>query len=157
MANLNLLTSTPAGALYFFPEAQRLIYLETIFKLPVSLRKLAFSQRTGAYIRGLVRQAQLAEETATKVAFIVLKIVAGEFSLVALASILSSELTIAGDVAQAMAKDIEKELFGPVMVELNQYLQSKQGGGQPTPPSQPSTPESPNLLDLRGRGQPPQQ
>lgn len=145
-SDTGLFESTPTGSLTGLEEDRRLAYLEAVMAMPVNLRSLLFSPKTGAYIRGLAREVRLTDEHVARIAFAVLRVVIGEIALAQLEIVLSKELQIANDIGQTMAQDIEKELFGPVMVELNQYLQAKQK------PSQPSTPESPNLLDLRDRG-----
>lgn len=144
-SDTGLFESTPVGSLIAFDEDKRLAYLEAVMALPVNLRSLLFSPKTGAYIRGLAREVRLTDEHVVRIAFSVLRVALGEISLVELKSVFSSELQIAGDTAEAMAKDIEKELFGPVMMELNQYLQSKQV------PGQGGSVDMPNLLDLRGK------
>ena len=142
-SDTGLFESTPIGSLTGFEEDRRLVYLGAVMTLPVNLRALLFSPKTGAYIRGLAREVRLTDEHVARIAFAVLRIVIGEIALAQLAVVLATELRLANDIAQVMASDIEKELFGPVMVEFNQYLQSKQKADQP------GAPESPNLLDLR--------
>lgn len=148
-SDTGLFESTPVGSLTGFEEDRRLAYLEAIMMLPVNLRSLLFSPKTGAYIRGLAREVRLTDEHVVRMAFSVLRVALGEISLEQLKSVFSSELQITDDTAQAMAKDIEKELFGPVMMELNQYLESKKQAEQPAISSEPPVNES-NVLDLRG-------
>lgn len=143
--SLSSYKTIPIGSLLTISEEQELFYLEAIKMLPQQLKTLVTSERTGAYIRGLAREVRLADEVAARIAFSVLRVVIGEIALAQLEVVLATELRLPTDTAQAMAKDIEKELFGPVMMELNQYLQAKQK------PEQASTPDSPNLLDLRNK------
>lgn len=148
MANMELLSfkCTPAGSLLTASPEERELLLEQLGRLPEAIRIMLTSLGTGSYLRGLVKSVGLSVEQTPLVAFIVLQVATGEIPLAQLGSFFSSKLQVAIDIAQAMAKDIEKELFGPVMMELNQYLQAKQV------PGQGSSTAMPNLLDLRKQG-----
>lgn len=151
-SDLDLYKTIPIGSLLILSEEEAQSALEAARSLPPNLKALIISEKSGAYIRGLVRAGGLPPQAAQRLALIILRIVIGELSLPQLSSLIASDFRVGQDVAQAMAKDIEKELFGPVMMELNQYLEAKQSGQQQASPSQPSTPDSPNLLDLRDKG-----
>lgn len=147
----------PVGSLLTIPEEQESFYLGAIKMLPQQLKTLVTSERTGSYIRGVAKILDVSLEKTPPIAFMVLRVVIGEITLAQLGTVLATELQLPTDMAQAMAKDIEKELFGPVMIELNQYLRSKQDGLAEAPMEPPErTVSGPNVLDLRG-GRPPQQ
>lgn len=113
----------PAGSLLIGSETNDAPYTGQLNILPDSLKKMLISERTGAYIRGLTKTYDVALEQAPQIAFMVLQIAVGEKPLGQLGGMISSELKLANDKAQKMATEIEKELFGPVMLEFNKYLQ----------------------------------
>lgn len=115
----------PAGSILMAPEANDNQGVDQLRSLPSSLQKMLASERTGAYIRGLTKTYDVPLEQAPQIAFMVLQIAVGEKPLGQLGGMLSSELKLANDKAQKMAQEIEKELFGPVMLEFNKYLQDK--------------------------------
>ena len=150
MDSFDAYKSLPIGSLVTRNEEEEAVYLKELVELPPGLVNLIMSSKTSGYIRGITKATNLPLDSAPVIAFVVLRVVFGKISLAQLGATLSTELKLPNDVAQAMAKDIEEELFGPVMMELDQYLKSKQSGGQQAPPSPPVI--GPNLLDLRGKG-----
>ncbi len=94
-------------------------------KLPRGIRDVASSPRTAAFIRGLTKIYNLPLEQGPTIAYIVLQIMLGEKTLAQLPTLLSSDLKIANDKAQAIASEIEKELFGPIMLTYNQFMQTR--------------------------------
>lgn len=146
-SDLDLYKTIPIGSLLLLPEEEAQEVLGLVRSLPSNLKSLVISEKSGAYSRGLVRTGGLPPQAAPRLALMILRVVIGELSLPQLSSLIASDFRVGQDVAQAMASDIEKELFGPIMIELNQYLESKQGGGQQPPPGPPLA--APNLLDLR--------
>lgn len=140
------LKTIPIASFLARPEAEDAIYQQKLSSLTPLLLTMVSSPRTGAYIRGLARQFNVQLETAQYISLTVIQICFGDVALSELATTLATRIGILPDQAQAMAKDIEKELFGPVMMELNQYLQAKRATDQQ------SAADDPNVLDLRGRG-----
>lgn len=145
----DIFRSIPIGSLLIVPEEQRGLYVTNVFRLPANTRTMLFSSATGAYIRGLANTFNIPLESAPLIAFLVLRVAIGEIAMDQLAQTLASELSIDPQTAQAMAQDIEKELFAPIALEWNQYLSQKQQGSAPTAPSAPQAPSIPNLLDLK--------
>lgn len=174
MITYDSFTTTPAGSLVILEEQEREPHILTLSKLPGSVRDLAVSPKTGAFVRGLVKQFQLRQDLATTVAFAIWRVLAGNTALAQLPALLSTELKIANDKAQKIAQEIERDLLAPVALELNQYLaqQKKKTGSiadklaeQPRPaairpqtttprfPRKPATP--PNILNLKDNKKPP--
>jgi hypothetical protein len=153
MPPINLLEyrSTPIGSLMDIPKDTSEKYFTFIFLTPSNIQSLLISARTGAFIRGLAKTYNIPIEKAPKIAFAVLQIALGEKTLAQLGSLLSTELPAPNDVAQKIANEIEKELFAPIALELNQYLAKKK---QATLASRPMGGAS-NVLNLKNTPQPP--
>lgn len=100
-------------------------FLENFYQLPRVIRQVASSAKTGAYIVGLGKHFQIPLNTTSAISFAVFSILSGEKTLAQLPALLSSKLQISNDKAQAIAKEIEKELIAPVSGELNRYLANK--------------------------------
>lgn len=145
-------------------------YLQRFDALPPGIKSLITSPRAGFYLSGLLKVYTVTPEHLPAVLLMVLQVAFGERTFAQFPVLLSTELKIPNDKAQAMASEIEKELFSPVLLELNQYLvQKKQAGKSPfrtehSPLSGPSTslptaPLSPsvpggtmrNVLDLKNK------
>ncbi|MEX1997365.1 MAG: hypothetical protein WEA04_01680 [Candidatus Andersenbacteria bacterium] len=153
--------SRPVGSLLTRERSEEERYLNELPDLPPSLISLLMSAKTGAFIRGLVRNYDLALEKAAMIAFMVLQISFGEKTLLQLSTMLASDLQLPLEKAQSMAQEIERELFAPIMLELNAYLTQKRkitGGSTSTPVS--SSPSAAggarNVLDLKSQPRPPQ-
>lgn len=137
------------------PRQQQDVYLEKFFRVPKNTKKIITSTNTGSYIRGLVKTHKLQPEQAPQIAFAVLRVAVGEIALPKLATVLSSELKLANDKAQKIATEIEKDLFAPVALELNEYLakqKQSQGAGQ-TKRAQDAG--ASNVLNLKNTPKPP--
>lgn len=143
--------STPNGSLLTITEFERPPYIKGMVAMPDSVHKMVSSPSTGSYIRGLTKTFNLPPTAASQIALQVLAVAAGLKRLADLAGLLSSVLKIANDKAQAIAGDIEKELFGPVMLDFNKYLQAKK-----TAPEKP-TGGAMNVLNLKKPLAPPLQ
>jgi len=124
---------------------------------PKSVRDMIGSPHTAAFLRGLVKVYNLTTTQALPIAYAVLRVAIGEKTLAQLASMLSTDLKIANDKAQQMAQEIERELFVPIMLDYNKFIQSNKlqparplGGAQnvinlkqfPKPPFAPKPPQS---------------
>lgn len=120
-----LFESTPFGSLLGLETARRKKYVGQIIALPTKIRSIIDSLQTGSFVRGLVKQFRLQGSQVSQIAFAVLRVAVGEIELAKLGAVLSSELKLPNDKAQAMAKEIESELFSPVMLELNQFLEKR--------------------------------
>lgn len=125
--------STPFGSLTSLDRSQRKQYLQPFNSMPSHVQEMLQDLKTGSFFRGLAKQFRLPLDQAEKLAFAVLRVAVGEIELAKLGVTLSAELKLPNDKAQAIAKEIEKELFAPVMLELNQFLekQKKQSTQQP--------------------------
>lgn len=121
---LEIYISHPVGSLIRQPEEVERRYLDAFFEMPHSLQNMLFSRRTASYIRGLVKTYDVPLDQSHRIAFIVMRVAVGEIELAKLAGVLSGELKLANDKAQRLAKDIEKELFAPVMKDFNEWLAS---------------------------------
>lgn len=146
-------TSIPVGSLLDVPPERRRKYLSAIFALPTSLQDIVFQPRTGAFVRGFTKTYNVPVEKYSSIAFMILQTLIGESTVSRLSNLLSTQLQLPNDKAQAMAQEIEKELFVPVMLELNQYLAQQKA---PAPPAAtPSAGGARNVLDLKSQPRPP--
>ena len=117
---------SPTGAgLVMTPLDEREDYIRRLVTLPDGLLRMLGSGTTPAFIRGAVKQFKLEESMVPAAAFLTLKVAVGKLELSELGRTLASELKIPEEKAQGMAKEIEKELFGPVMRELNESLENR--------------------------------
>lgn len=146
--------SRPIGALLAIPENNALPFLNLIVETPKNVQQMLLSLRTGAYIRGLTKTFDVPLEKAPVIAFAVLRIAVGEKPLGQLGGILSAEVPLPNDKAQKMAQEIEKELFGPVMLEFNQYLAAKKAVKPGVMDKMRVAPQ--NVLNLKEPPKPPQ-
>lgn len=139
--------STPIGSLVNRSPEEESRYLDLVGRLPKSLSRMVFSGVTGSFLRGLAKDFGVSPEQSPKLAFAVLQIAVGEVPLAKLGSTLSGELKLPNDKAQAVAREIEKELFTPVMLELNDFLaKQKQGSSAGTAASKAG---AQNVVDLK--------
>lgn len=143
--------NTPFGSLTTVESGQRFQYLSRLGKLPTSLKDIVFNLTTGAFLRGLTKQHNVSLDQVSPLAFVVLRVILGDVELAKLGAVLSAELKLPNDKAQAVAKEIEKELFAPVMLELNQFLeQQKKAASAGASASQAGTQ---NIIDLKHKSQ----
>lgn len=118
--------STPTGrGLLSVPADQRRTYILAIQNMPQTLFKTINSNTSAAFLQGIAKQFKMTSNQTLRLALAVLRIAVGEVSLAKFGAALSSELQLPNDKAQAIAKEIEKELFAPVMLELNQFLEER--------------------------------
>lgn len=142
-------TSVPVGSLIVLPREKASAYVERVARLPAPLRAILFDPKTGAFVRGLVKNAQLPAAKAQVVAFTLLRIGVGEIHLSQCAETLARELGMEMSKAQAMAREIERELLAPVLVHLSPSARSRNA----TPLS--SAADLPNVLNLKEKRRPP--
>ena len=121
----DIFQSSPIGSLAFLDDASREQYAIMALKTAPALQELIFSARTASYINGVLKTHNVPGNKASALAFIVLRVCVGEVHLSKLAASISSELGLAADVSEKMAREIEHDLFAPVAGELSQYLASK--------------------------------
>jgi len=143
----------PIGSILLLEEEERGSLMNSYFELPMNVKAMAASPSTGAFVRGVAKNHDLPAEQSSLIALAILRVAVGDKTLAQLSSIFSGELRMPNDKAQQMAQEIEKELFAPVALELNQYLEGKKktkgsvltrtGGSQP-----------PNVLDLKDTKRP---
>ncbi len=160
----DVFATIPAGSLVTVPEEIRTSYIRDFHELPKILAQFVTSLRVGAYIRGLIKSLDLADEGAEIVALAVFQITTGSLTLARLPAMLSTNLKISNDTAQRMSQEIEKELLAPVALELNQHLaQTKRSQpgirsqlqNYPSRPSAQSSNLPSNILDLKNQQRPP--
>ncbi len=152
--------SVPVGSLITLSPEERSRYVDLVFQLPEKARGLLFAPKTGAFTRGLVKGYNLPETRASVVALIVLRIAVGEKSAEQLPSLLSTELQLPNDKAQKMAREIEEDLFGPVMKELEQYWRRQKSTPGPANEKEVTTDKASeagarNVLNLKEQKKPP--
>ncbi len=141
--------STPLGSLLLIPDEERQNLLQSFFKVPPSLKRLASSPKTGAYLRGLAKAHNVPEGTSSIIAFAVLEVALGKLSLAQLAATLSSRIRIANDKAQKIAKEIEHDLIGPVAADLNKYIAAQKNNSATTATATARQAGATNVLNLK--------
>jgi hypothetical protein len=156
MAYGDLIKSTPGGALMLVSEDERGEYIKRIFELPQGVSEIVFAPRTGAYLRGLVSSYKLPLTKSHLIALAIVRLFIGKKSLAQLPGILSTELGLANDAAQKMASEIEDDLLAPVMGDLKKYwARNKDGLRQDDKKSIKTSPDMPNVLNLKEKDIPP--
>lgn len=164
MIDWQLYKSKPLGSVLTRPLIEQDRLVERSFTLPRSVKNLFVSERTGAYIIGLAKAYELSTDHAPVIAFIVLRVGFGDKTLAHLPSLLSTELKLPNDKAQAMAREIEEDLFGPVRKELEEYWRkskvgtppfAKATGGESARQGQAGDAGARNVLNLKEQKQPP--
>ena len=148
-------------------------YVARAVRAPKGVQDIIFSLRAGAYVRGLMRTHNLSGGTAPHVAFAVLRVATGVIRLNQVAAELAERLSIDQNAAEKLALEIERDLFAPVALELNQYLKEieknthdsdtaagasgPRNGSRVSGVSQkrPETQGMKNVLDLKDRPKPP--
>lgn len=101
---------------------------ELVNEVPKSVRGMITSPHSASFIRGLVKTYKLSPEKVPLIAYAVLQVALGEKTLAQLSSVLSTEVPLPNDKAQKIAKEIEEDLFAPIMSELTEYLERKKSG-----------------------------
>jgi hypothetical protein len=147
--------SIPIGSLLTREVNKDDHYMQELVELPRGIINIILSPKTGAYIRGLVKAHNLRPEMASIISYSTLQICYGEKEIAQLPSILSTELKIPNDTAQQLSQDIEKELFAPVAIELNQYVTKKRQLRQSITSKSRGPVGTQNVLDLKKQQQPP--
>lgn len=168
MTNPNFIESEsiPLLSLGAVPESSRRRYVELLLTMSPGLLNNLGDPRTGSFTRGLAKAYGLPVEKSAVIALTILKVVVGELKENALGSVLAQELPLAGEKAQKMATEIERDLLLPVRGELDKYWQglkrddigkkAAQNGrietvtGKAMPPRDPN-----NVLDLTKDKRPP--
>lgn len=115
----------PIGSIYSRPESKSIGYLDIISNLPQAIKNLIISPKTSSYVRGLSKSYDIPEDQAPFIAFAILEIAIGKKAFAQLPAILSTELQLPNDKAQKMAAEIEKDVFGPVRTELDEFLREQ--------------------------------
>lgn len=125
-------------------------------KTPAAVKQMLFAAQTGSFIQGLAKIHGLPSSSVMPIALLILKVAIGEIELAKLGAVLSSELGLANDKSQAIATEIERDLFAPVMLDLNQYLEKRKAANQGgLPPEALLKGGARNVLDLKNRPKPP--
>lgn len=137
--------TVPIGSLININADQSRAYIHLAFTTPEHVQDMLFSANTGVFLNTLGKQFGLLIDQVEKIAFVVLRVAVGEIELAKLGAVLSAELKLPNDKAQSIAKEIEKELFSPVMLELNDWL-AKRKQGQGTQPAGVK-----NVVDLKNQ------
>ena len=117
--------SVPAGSLIVLPEDKIGPYVDRLMVIPKSVRAVAFSLKTGAYLGGLSKTYGIPENNVPLLSFLVLQILIGEKTFPQLSAMLSTDLKLPNDKAQKMAQEIERDLIVPIAGDLNRYLAEK--------------------------------
>lgn len=146
--------SVPIGSLIRRTREEEARYFAEYDTLPEELKQLIKSPKTGAFVRGLLRNYQITVPAAATLAFRILQICFGEKSLMQLPSMLSMDLKLANDKAQKMAAEIERDLLAPVALELNQFLNQKRNQAVLRAGQQAKEAGATNVLNLKVQTRP---
>lgn len=125
-------------------------YIYWAIESPESIQNMMYSENTGAFLRGLTKTFNLPADLTPKLAFKVVQVAIGEIELARLGSVLSSELKLPNDTAQAVAKEIEKELFVPYVLEWNAWLEKLKREAEEAKKKQGQA-GAQNVIDLKNR------
>jgi len=145
----------PANIARMVPEPESSQLFDAIGKLPDQLRPLIAAPRTAAYIRGLAKNYSIPEDQIKYISYAILVVTVGEKTVANLPAILSTRLKIPNDKAQKMATEIERELFAPVALILNQYRTQRKKIDPNSMSSRAQGGGASNILDLKNQNQPP--
>lgn len=126
----------PLDCLLCLPPTESDNYVTKATTLPKNTYNLFSSARIGSYIVGLTKHHDLPLEKTSVISFLTLQVALGERTLAQLPAALSAELQVANDTAQKIAKEIENDLFTPIMMELNNYLAKKKEASKPKSPTE---------------------
>lgn len=140
--------SVPVGAIQTLEESKRGFYIAKSLETPKKVQDILFSNETSAFVRGLVKSYDIDINLSPKIALAILFIAIGEKTLAQLPAILSTELKLPNDKAQKMAVEIEKDVFGPVRGELEEFLRQQSNPPRKVPSSAGTTGIR-NVLNLK--------
>jgi hypothetical protein len=104
---------------------KKLEIIQKTLELPQTTQDLMFSPATGSYIRGVAKNNLANLKLAPKLAWLILRITLGKVVFPELPSTLKQEFNLEGQKAEELAKNIEKDLFAPVALEWNEWLQKQ--------------------------------
>ncbi len=143
--------SNPLGSLRLVKDPQqREKYLEGFLAMPFPLARSFDNPAVGAFIRGSAKRFNIPVEQAPQISLAVFRAALGEIPLAKLGVILSAELKLPNDKAQSLAKELEKELFTPIMLEFNAFLK-RRGQNTADKGRQAHQAGAKNIVDLKDR------
>lgn len=149
MVNMNNTFFNLFGVMFEADSNRREQLMERFYETAGHVRELLVSERTVSYLRGAARTHNIPDEQVPKLALGVLYVALGEWPLSNLAAGLSSTMGIPNDVAQKAAAEIEKELFGPVMLELNEFLAKQRQSGPASAEATARQAGATNVINLK--------
>lgn len=159
MDKFAILKSIPSGSIFGQSAEVKERYWDILGTQPASVTDMLSSERTGAYVRGLAKTHNLPDTSVPIIAFAILEIGIGETPLSQLTETLTKHAAIAPQLAQKISQEIERELFAPIMLDLQTYVQQRR---KALPPAvSPSLPRAQhtggarNVLDLKNKPQAP--
>jgi|GEM_PF-2283437 hypothetical protein len=121
MFNISDYKATPLGSILTRGQEEQEKLLEASFSVPKNIKTILTSAKTASFIHGLAKNFRLSEKVSPIIAFAILQITLAEKTIAQLPSMLSTELKLPNDQAQKMAKEIEEDLFAPVIQELEVF------------------------------------
>lgn len=138
-----LFSTIPANSVILLPEDQRSGYLSKIITAPEKIRDLAFSDDTGAYIRGLAKGSKITPDDTPKIALSILEVFIGNKDIADLSTLIAQKTGIDADAALTIASEIDQDLFAPIQGELDAFWASQKQSTttNPSPPPSPRTGE----------------
>lgn len=137
MKEVDIHKLTPIGSLITRSVDEEAVYLDNLEAIPKPLRNFISSLQVASFLRGVLHVQDLPDTLGPDIAFMILQIVYGKLALNQLANNLVFDYQLPKGKAQIVAKEIEKELFAPISLELNSYLNQSKKFGQAKPATPP--------------------
>ncbi|MCE9643236.1 MAG: hypothetical protein K8Q97_02795 [Candidatus Andersenbacteria bacterium] len=138
-----LFSTIPANSVILLPEDRRSGYLSKIIAAPEKIRDVAFSDDTGAYIRGLTKGSKITPDDAPKIALSILEVFIGNKNISDLSTLIAQKTGVGMDIALNLASEIDQDLFAPIQGELDAFW-AQQSSGPSTAPAQKKLDSLPN-------------
>lgn len=139
----------PFGSLILQPEETHDETINNWAKLPEKMRSVTSSARTAAFLIGLSKNYGIETNKLGIVSWAVFLVSLGDLKLSQLAATLSSEVPMPNDKAQAMAVEIERELFAPLALELAEVRKNRSVADAEGRAGQAQAAGAQNVVNLR--------
>ncbi len=148
----------PIRILLKYPEVTEKQYLSRFSQAPENIKRLLSSGKIGSFILGILRENHIPDSKYEKVIFLYLSVFLGIKEWKNFESSLVSEVGVPTNAAANVSRQIEQELFAPVAMEYNQYLEKLKSENTTAQSTDQSTTSGPaagvrNVLDLKTQEQ----
>lgn len=153
MAWIDTYKSTPIGSLILRPQEEGDTYINQLHLMPPSVIRLLMSTKTGAYIRGTLKEIDVPVEKAPAVAYTLLQVAYGKTRLAEMSQSIVQHAQVPADKSEQIAKSIERDLLAPVSADLNAHLRQQDNNRRVD--SNTTAESQLNTLDLTQGSNPP--